>query len=139
MFLLDTNVVSELRRLGTPKADAQFQRWADDVDLDRCFISVLTVMEIERGLMAKEAKDEAQGRALRAWFEQKVLGEFQGRILSVELSDARLCAALHLPHIRPENDTLLAATAKRAGLTVATRNSKDFSGLGVPYVNPWVA
>lgn len=137
MLLLDTNVVSELRRIGTGRADANFQKWADDVDLAHCFISVITVMEVERGVISKEAKDEAQGRVLRAWFEQKVLGEFSGRILAVELSDARICASMHTPHIRPENDTVLAATAKRAGLTVVTRNVKDFSALDVPYINPW--
>lgn len=135
-FLLDTNVVSELRKLG---ADARVARWAERLDKREAFLSVVTVREIEAGVILVERRDGRQGALLRAWLEEKVLVEYADRLLSVDLPVARRAATLHVPDPRPERDALIAATALVHGLTVATRNVGDFEPMGVGLVNPWQA
>lgn len=137
MYLLDTNVASEMRRSGSPKVDSNFQGWIDQVDLDQCYLAVITIMEIERGVINLERKDPQQGKVLRHWFETRILIEFDGRILPLDLEGARACAQMHVPHNRPENDAQLAAIAAVNGLTIVTRNTKDFAALGVALINPW--
>lgn len=131
-WLLDTNVVSELRR---PRADRRVVQWAERQDPLTLHISVVTVLEIERGVMLKERADAAQGVVLRRWLEDAVLPAFDGRILAVDTSVARAAARLHVPDPRPERDALIAGTALASGLTVVSRNVGDFPG--VPVHNPW--
>jgi predicted nucleic acid-binding protein len=133
MLLLDTNVVSELRK---PTRDPHVARWARTLPRNDTFLSVVTVQEIELGLLLKERRDPEQGAVLRAWFD-RVLSEYDGRILPVDVPVARRAATLHVPDPRPEHDALIAATALVHGLTVATRNTGDFEALGVGLVNPW--
>lgn len=136
MFLLDTNVISELRKTG--KADKNVVAWAADQPTARLFLSAITVLELEMGVLLVERRDPAQGKALRHWLETNVIPAFQGRILPIDTTVARLCARLHVPDPRAERDALIAATALVHGLTMVTRNVVDFELTQVPLLNPWL-
>jgi predicted nucleic acid-binding protein len=135
-YLLDTNVISELRR-SRARADPGVRSWAQLQRTTELALSVITVMEVEIGIGRLERRDPAQGEVLRAWLEQDLLGAFAGRILAVDLAVARRAASLHVPDPRSERDALLAATALVHDLVVVTRNVGDFVDLGVPLLNPW--
>lgn len=137
MHLLDTNVVSELRKLRTGRMDAQVERWAKASSAGQFYISVITLMELEAGVLLVARRDPAQAAVLRAWMSDQVIPGFAGRILAVDEATAVRCAALHVPDPRPERDALIAATALVHGMTVVTRNVADFSPMGVPVFNPW--
>jgi len=137
MFVLDTNVVSELRKVRHGKADPQVAKWADSVDAANLYLSAITVMELETGVLQIERRDSKQGAGLRAWLDNYVLPEFTGRILPVDTAVAQRCARLHVPDPRAERDALIAATALVHGMTVVTRNTADFELTGVPLLNPW--
>jgi hypothetical protein len=136
-YLLDTNVVSELRKIGDGKADANVVVWIEAEDAARFFISAITILELERGVLGVQRRDAAQGARLRAWLDNHVRPEFAGRILPVDDQIATRCAHLHIPDRRNEVDALIAATALVHGLTVVTRNVRDFEGTGVVVVDPW--
>lgn len=137
MYLLDTNVVSELRKVRSGKADANVARWAEQADAAGLFISVIVLQELEIGVLLTESRDSAQGSILRVWLEGYVLPAFSGRILPVDTAVARISARLHVPDPRPVRDALIAATAMVHDMTVVTRNTQDFVPTGVPVVNPW--
>jgi predicted nucleic acid-binding protein len=137
MFVLDTNVVSELRKVRLGKADMNLTAWTESLDASELFVSAITIMELELGVLSIERKDAAQGALLRLWLEQHVLPEFSQRTLPVDTAVAQRCARLHVPDKRGERDALIAATALVHGMTVATRNVADFKPMGVPLVNPW--
>ena len=139
MFVLDTNVVSELRKVRLGKADANVATWTESVDAADLFVSAITILELELGVLSIERKDAAQGAMLRAWLEQHVLPEFSGRTLPVDTAVAQRCARLHVPDKRSERDALIAATALVHGMTVVTRNVADFEPTGVKILNPWEA
>lgn len=137
MYLLDTNVVSELRKVRSGKADLNLAAWADSVEAALLFISVITVQELEIGVLLAERRDEAQGALLRRWLNEHVLPSFEGRIISVDTNIVVRSASLHVPDPRPFRDGLIAATALVHGLTVVTRNTHDFEPTGVALINPW--
>lgn len=137
MFLLDTNVVSELRKVRLGKADANVAAWGQSVDAADLFVSAITIMELELGVLSMERKDAQQGALLRLWLEQQVLTEFAGRTLPIDTAVAQRCARLHVPDKRGERDALIAATALVHGMTVVTRNVEDFKPTGVLITNPW--
>jgi toxin FitB len=137
MYLLDTNVISELRK--ATLADAAVRDWASEPSLGTVYLSTMSLMELEIGVLRIERRDEPQGKRLRTWLEQSVVGEFQGRILGIDSLIARACAKLHVPDPRPERDALIAATALVNGLIVVTRNTADFEPMGVRLLNPWLA
>lgn len=137
MFILDTNVVSELRKVRLGKADANVTAWAQSVDAANLFVSAITIMELEMGVLSAERKDPAQGTLLRTWLERLVLPEFSERTLPVDTSVAQQCARLHTPDRRSERDALIAATALVHRMTIATRNVADFKPTGVAIFNPW--
>lgn len=137
MYVLDTNVVSELRKVRLGKADAHVAAWTESVDAAELFVSAITIMEVELGVLSIERKDAAQGAVLRAWLEQHVLPEFAERTLPIDTAVAQRCAQLHVPDRRGERDALIAATALVHGMTVVTRNVADFEPTGVAIVNPW--
>jgi predicted nucleic acid-binding protein len=137
MYLLDTNVVSELRRAKAGKADPRVMAWAASVPVISLFVSVVTVLELEWGVLRIERRDSAQGTLLRAWLEEQVLPTFSGRILPVDVAVARRCARLHVPDPCSERDALIAATALTHGLIVVTRNVVDFQPTGVGAFDPW--
>jgi predicted nucleic acid-binding protein len=137
LYLLDTNVVSELRKVRTGKADKHVAKWADGVSAADLYLSAISVHELEMGVLLIERKDPAQGKMLRTWLDEHVLPAFAGRILSVDEAVARRCAALHVPNPAPVRDSLIAATALVHGMTVVTRNVSDFESMGVSLLNPW--
>ncbi|MBU2738644.1 type II toxin-antitoxin system VapC family toxin [Acidithiobacillus sp. ATCC 19703] len=137
MLVLDTNVISELRKVRLGKADKHVAAWAESVDATDLFVSAITIMELELGVLSIERKDATQGALLRAWLEQHVLPEFSGRTLPVDTAVAQCCARLHVPDKRGERDALIAATALVHGMTIVTRNVADFKSTGVPLINPW--
>ena len=139
MLLLDTNVVSELRKVKSGRADAQFSHWASRQVSSQLYLSVICIMELEQGILLRERRDASQGLILRTWLEQQVLPAFEGRILAIDHAVARSCARLHVPDPRAERDALIAATALVHGMTVVTRNVADFELTGVPLFNPWQA
>lgn len=137
MFLLDTNVISELRKAGDGRADANVTRWLASVDAESLFLSVITVFELELGVLRLEKRDAAQGVRLRRWMDTRVLPEFSTRILQIDRAVALRCAPLHVPDPRSQHDAYIAATALVHGMTVVTRNEEDFAPMGVPMLNPW--
>ncbi|MFZ2238627.1 MAG: type II toxin-antitoxin system VapC family toxin [Gordonia amarae] len=136
-YLLDTNVVSELRK-SERRADRAVRAWAAGRAPSELHLSAVTILEIELGIARLSRRDAAAGERLQAWLEGNVLKAFSGRILSVDVSVARRAARLHVPDPRPERDVLIAATALVHGLTVVTRNIADFEPTGVSVVDPWV-
>ena len=137
MFLLDTNVVSELRKVRAGKADAGVSAWAVSVDASALFLSAITVMELEMGVLQVERRDTMQGEMLRTWLDRHVLAEFADRVLPIDTAVARRCAKLHVPDRRSERDALIAATALVHGMTVVTRNAADFISTEARIFNPW--
>ena len=142
MYILDTNVISELRK--AKKTHPNVKKWAERVPSASLYISVISVLELEIGILLVERRDNQQGAILRAWMDLHVLPTFSGRILSIDTAVAQRCAmlhvpALHVPNPRSDRDALIAATALVHGLTVATRNVADFELTGVGVLNPWEA
>lgn len=137
MFMLDTNVVSELRKVRFGKADSNVARWADSVDASSLYLSAITVLELETGVFQIERRDSKQGHMLRMWLDNYVLPEFSGRVLPIDTVVAQRCARLHVPDPRAQRDALIAATALVHGMTVVTRNVDDFKPTGVALLNPW--
>ena len=136
MFLLDTNVISELRKLGDGKADARVVAWVAGRDAASFYISALTLMELEIGILRIERRDAGQGDRLRTWMERHVLPEFLERTLPVDSAVALKCARLHVPDPLAERDALIAATAMVHGMTVVTGNVADFEATGAAIVDP---
>ena len=139
MYVLDTNVVSELRKASAGKADHRVTQWAASVPPTSFFLSAITILELEQGVLLVERRDRAQGAALREWLDRGVLPAFAGRVLPIDTDVARRCARLHVPDPHGERDALIAATALVHGMTVATRNANDFVPTGVRVINPWEA
>ncbi len=137
MLLLDTNVVSELRKVGDGRANARVAEWIAGQDAATFYISTLTLMELEIGVLRMERRDELQGRRLRRWMDRNVLPEFRDRTLAIDSAVALMCARLHVPDPRPERDALIAATAMVHGMTVVTRNLADFEKTAVAAIDPW--
>ena len=138
MFLLDTNILSEIRKISQGRADPALARWVQAIDFDRCHLCVITLLEIEQGILRVQHRgDEAQFLRLENWLNDTVLPTFGTRILPIGAHTARICARLHVPGQRPYNDALIAACAIRHGLTLVTRNTRDFAALQVPLLNPF--
>lgn len=137
MYLLDTNIVSELRKAKSSKADKNVKAWAENVSVASMFLSAITILELETGMLLIERRDSTQGAMLRTWLDAHVLPAFSGRILAVDTAVAQRCAKLHVPDPRAYRDALIAATALVHGMTVVTRNVADFESTGVEIFNPW--
>lgn len=137
MFVLDTNVVSELRKARTGKAHPNVAAWVRTVPESSLFLSAIIVQELEIGVLQLERRDPTQGAILRNWLDEHVLPTFADRVLPVDTDVARRTARLHVPDPRPERDALIAATALAHGMTVVTRNLADFAATGAPLLNPW--
>lgn len=139
MFLLDTNVVSELRKTGSSKVDRQVEKWAISTPATQTFISVITIFEIERGVLRMERRDRRQGQILRTWLNDYVLTHYSDRIIPIGTRIAQRCASLHVPDPMPDYDALITATALEHGLIVVTRNVRDFERTGVKLLDPWAS
>jgi predicted nucleic acid-binding protein len=142
MYMLDTNVISELRK--AKKTHQNVKKWAERLPSASLYISVVSVLELEIGILLiagreKDRRDKEQGAILRAWMDRHVLPTFSGRILAIDTAVAQRCATLHVANPRSDRDALIAATALVQGLTVATRNVADFERTGVGVLNPWEA
>ena len=135
MYILDTNVVSELRK--AKKAHQNVRKWAQPLPSASLYISVISVLELEIGILLIERRDREQGAILRAWMDRHVLPTFSGRILPIDTAVAQRCATLHVPDPRSDRDALIAATALVHGMTVVTRNVADFERMEVGVLNPW--
>ena len=137
MFILDTNVISELRKAKSGKADSKVMAWAAAINADVLFLSAIIILELEMGVLQVERKDPLQGNLLRSWLDNQVLTAFDGKILVVDAAVAQRCARLHVPDRSSERDALIAATALVHGMTIVTRNVSDFETSGVDLINPW--
>lgn len=135
MFLLDTNIFSELRR-STP--DPGVKRWLESVESGHLFMSVLVLGELRHGLALKRRKDPSAAARLAAWIDQ-VETLYRARILRVDRRVVRLWAELGVPDPVPPIDGLLAATALLHDLTLVTRNTGDVLRTGVRLLNPFDA
>ena len=135
MYLLDTNVVSELRK--AKKAHQNVKKWAQPLPASSLYISAISVLELEIGILLIQRRDQEQGAILRDWMDRHVLPTFSGRVLEIDTAVAQRCATLHVPDPRSDRDALIAATALVHGLTLATRNVVDFERMGVRVLNPW--
>ena len=137
MYVLDTDALSALRRkdMVAPSVSA----WFDSIAVTNLFVSSVTLLEIERGALRRQRRDEMHGAMFIDWIRRFVLPTFSGRILPFDAEVALRCAALHVPDPRPERDAMIAATALEHGFAVVTRNVRDFAPMGVPLLNPWDA
>lgn len=136
MYVLDTNVISELRQ-GKPNPSPEVRAWAAGKPASQLFLTAISILELEKGVLALERRTPPQGSALRAWLIA-VRAAFAGRILPFTDHAATLCAAMHVPNPRSERDAMIAAIALEHGMTVATRNEADFAGTGVQLINPFI-
>jgi predicted nucleic acid-binding protein len=139
MYLLDTNVVSEMGKAAAGRVHPNVSAWARTVLTPHLFLSIVTVMELEIGVLLMERRDPIQGSRLRGWLEGQILPSFSGRILNIDTQIARHCAGLHVPNPTPYRDGFIAATALVHRMTVVTRNVVEFLPTGVTVLNPWQA
>lgn len=138
LWLLDTDVVSEIRKAPLGRCDPGVRAWASATPSSRTFLSSVTIEEIERGVLRKERQDPAQGAVLRRWLEEALLPDSAGRILAVDTEVARAAASLHVPDPAPLHDAFIAATALVHGLVVVTRDVRDFTRFpGLSLHDPW--
>jgi hypothetical protein len=146
IYLLDTNVISELRKAPVDhpsarptkaKADRNVLAWAKSIPSESMYLSSITLLELELGVLLMERRDAAQGAIFRTWITRQVIPAFAGRILPVDSALAQRCAALHVPNPHPFRDSLIAATGLLHSMTVVTRNVEDFTSTGVAILNPW--
>jgi toxin FitB len=136
MIILDTNVVSELRR--PYRADAAVVRWAAEQPLENLYLSVISIWEIERGIRIKLSRDPVHANVLRSWLDGIVVPRFAGRILNFDLAAALRCGSISVANCKVDRDAMIAATALVHGMQVATRNTSDFASTGVSLINPWL-
>jgi toxin FitB len=137
-YLLDTNVVSELRKIRSGRADAAVTAWAASVDSNHLYLCVITLQELKIGLLLAEKKDPIKAKVLQQWLPESVLSAFKNRILTLDVNAAFLSAEFNVPDPVSYRDGFIAAIAKSNGMTVATRNTKDFERTGVSVFNPWL-
>ena len=134
-FVLDTNVISELRK--GSRADAQVVAWVDNHDFNAFYISINTLFELEMGVRRKERSDPVQGKALRQWLDRLREDVFVERILPISTQTALINASLNVPDLHQSADSWIAATAIEHNMAVVTRNVKDFHSIDVEVINPW--
>ncbi|MGH9135968.1 MAG: type II toxin-antitoxin system VapC family toxin [Acidimicrobiales bacterium] len=138
MFVLDTNVVSELRKVRAGKANPGVAEWASGVPSGQMFLSSITIHELEHGVLLAERADPDQGAVLRQWLDESVSAAFADRVLPVDEAVARRAAALHVPDPAPFRDALIGGTALVHRMVLVTRNTKDFERFEQLAVrNPW--
>lgn len=142
MYLLDTNVLSEMRKASRTKPsnvrmDRSVERWVRRVPALDLHLSVVSILELERGFHLLHRRDPEQAEVIRSWVRARVIPSFDGRILAVDLAIAQRSAALQIPNPIEYRDSLIAATALVHGMTVVTRNVAHFKPTGVSLINPW--
>lgn len=137
MLLLDTNVISELRKVRHLRTDSHFVTWAETLQWSDLYLSVMTIHELEAGIGQLEKRDPAQGLLLRAWLDNRVMTKFDGRILPIDSTIAIRSAQLQVVRTHEVEDALIGATALVHRMTLVTRNEADFADMGVRLLNPW--
>lgn len=138
MYMLDTNVVSELRKAKAGKADAGVVAWATGVPAALMFLSAITLHELEHGVLLAEHRDPPAGELLRGWLDLYVRPTFAERVLPVDEDVAVRAASLHVPDPAPTHDALIGASALVHGMTLVTRNTPDFARFpGLTLLDPW--
>ena len=139
MYLLDTNVISEMRKSATGRADPAVQSWTDRTNIRLLYLSTITILELEKGVLRRSRKDPVQGAVLHEWLHQQVIPAFHDRTFAIDTATALRCATLRVPATAAYYDSLIAATALVHNMTVVTRNTADFTSTGVSVLNPWQA
>lgn len=134
-FLLDTNVLSELRRPN--QAERRVLNWFGTIAPAETFISAISIAELEQGAVKAERKQLPHAPVLRAWIDTYILRIYAGRILPVDAIIALQYGRLQPPDPLAYADVMIAATALVHGLTVVTRNTRHFAAFSVPLLNPW--
>ncbi len=137
MYVLDTNVISEFRKLGNNTCHPNVLSWSNKSGETSFYLSAITLMELEIGCLSLMRRDIPQATVLRSWIYDYVLAAFRDRILAFDQVSAQICATLHVPDRKPERDAMIAAIALRHGFILVTRNIRDFQGTGVRLLNPW--
>lgn len=137
MYLLDTNIVSELRKLKQNKANENVVAWLSSVPKESLYTNAIVLMEIERGILRVGRKDSKQADNLNSWYHTAVKAMFHERVLPIDEATASVCASLHIPDLAPENDAWIASSALQYDLTLVTRNTKDFDHLNLHVLNPF--
>lgn len=137
MYLLDTNVISEMRKIKQGKADKNVVKWLQSIDPNLLYTSIIVLMEVERGILLKQRKDKVQAEHLQFWLDNIIRPTFQNRTKLLTHATANICATLYIPNPKQENDAWIGATAIEHGFTVVTRNIKDFAGMNVKIINPF--
>jgi len=135
LFLLDTNVVSELRKAA--RCDVRVAAWQAAQKPEACFLSAITLLEIRLGIELARKKDRNKAKGLESWLEGRVRRSFTGRILAVDEAVGEMCGRMHAERSRSFRNGLILATAAVHRLAVVTRNAKDFADGGVKVINPW--
>jgi toxin FitB len=139
MYLLDTNIISESRKLGSARIDRNAAQWLNQIDVEVTFVSAMTMFELERGVRQMERRDAQQGVVLRRWLNDQIMTTYEQRTLPLSRAVALICAGLHIPDPKSERDAWIAATAIDAGLILVSRNVSDFANTGVEVINPFEA
>lgn len=137
MYILDTNVISEIRKAKSNRADTNVISWANSTPSSEMFVSAITILELEMGVLAKQRKDPEQGNILRAWVDNHVMIAFADRILPFDTAVAQRCAKLHIPDPKSDRDAMIGATALTHGMSLVTRNVADFQWMNLDIINPW--
>lgn len=137
MYLLDTNVVSELRKIKTAKAHQGLSQWLSSIQPEQLYINTIVLMELKKGIFLKQGKDPKQAQVLQIWLDTVIRPAFAQRTLNIDENTIDICAKLHVPNKRPENDAWIGAMAIAYNMVLVTRNVKDYAGLPVKVINPF--
>ncbi|MDO5651498.1 MAG: type II toxin-antitoxin system VapC family toxin [Moraxella sp.] len=139
-YLLDTNIISELRKVKQGRCNRGVADWVQSVKESELCTSAVVAMELERGVLGLARKDPLQAQGLRNWLDYFLQETLSEQILPLDATTAKLCASLHVPDRSPENDAWIAAQAIQHGLILVTRNEKDFAdfaAVGLRLLNPF--
>lgn len=136
MYIIDTNVISELRRR-PHRRNENVSQWIRSVPITQLYLSAITIYELDVGIRRLERRDDTQGQKLRQWFLRSVLVQFRDKILPFDTAVAMRAAALHVPDQRPLADSFIAATAAEHDMQVVTRNTQDFENMNIDVINPF--